>query len=240
MPLANQCLVINDIPVEVRPNSRRRTRMGMTFDPGGFLVLDVPVNASLDDVQDVINEHARWLRHRLGEIKDTASQSTSLCYSDGELVHYQGAALLLRVCTGLFSSVTRIKGELVVTSPDPDPLVVRRLLTQWYTDQAQVIFAQVLAQYQHLPWLNGQIPVWKQRYMRSQWGSCSVSGRLSLNTHLIKTPKSLLEYVILHELCHIKHHNHGKQFHALVTKYMPDWQQRSRELEKYLPLLLQV
>ena len=75
--------------------------------------------------------------------------------------------------------------------------------------------------------------------MRSQWGSCSAKGRLSLNTHLIKTPRAQIEYVILHELCHLKYHHHGAAFHRLVAEHMPDWQARSEQLNRYLPVLLQ-
>ena len=75
--------------------------------------------------------------------------------------------------------------------------------------------------------------------MRSQWGSCSLSGRISLNTHLVKTPPRLAEYVVLHELCHLRHHDHSPRFYALMERYMPDWRVRRSELDRYLPVLLQ-
>ena len=74
--------------------------------------------------------------------------------------------------------------------------------------------------------------------MRSQWGSCSASGRIALNTHLVKVPQRLLDYVLLHELCHLAHHDHSRRFYALMAAHMPDWERRRDELNAYMPVLL--
>ena len=103
--VVDDLMLIHDIPVEVRRNKRRRTRMGMTIDPGGFLVLDVPVSASLDDVEIVIGEHKRWLRHRLSQLEKETPATTRLSYRSGELAHYLGDPLTLHVQEGLFESV---------------------------------------------------------------------------------------------------------------------------------------
>ena len=75
--------------------------------------------------------------------------------------------------------------------------------------------------------------------MRSQWGSCSIDGRISLNTHLIKAPLVLVDYVVLHELCHLRHHNHGRRFYGLMDRHMPNWKRRRSQLDRFLPVLLQ-
>lgn len=236
----SQRLVIHDIEVEVRLNKRRRTRMGMTIDPGGYLVLDVPLNLSMSEVEAVVVEHHRWLKHRLRQVRNTTGASSHLSYQAGELIHLRGQTLTLMVEPSLFESVVQADTKLLVSGPQTDPMQVRRLLTQWYAEHAQALFSEVLAGYAELPWLHGKLPPWGHRYMRSQWGSCSARGRLSLNTHLVKTPLPLVEYVVLHELCHLKHHNHGKRFHGLVERYMSDWRSRSTELQKFMPILLQV
>jgi predicted metal-dependent hydrolase len=75
-------------------------------------------------------------------------------------------------------------------------------------------------------------------FMRSQWGSCSASGKITLNTHLIKTPRRLIDYVVLHELCHLRQHNHNRRFYGLLATHMSDWSARSTELDRFMPVLL--
>jgi predicted metal-dependent hydrolase len=74
--------------------------------------------------------------------------------------------------------------------------------------------------------------------MRSRWGSCSSSGRISLNLLLIQAAPLLIDYVILHELAHLLEHNHGPGFQALMTALLPDWKKRRAELRHLAALLL--
>ena len=73
--------------------------------------------------------------------------------------------------------------------------------------------------------------------MRSQWGSCSVSGRISLNTHLVKLAPELTAYVITHELCHLVELNHGPAFNALMDRHVPDWRSRRGAINRVTGLL---
>ena len=75
--------------------------------------------------------------------------------------------------------------------------------------------------------------------MKSRWGSCSGSGRISLNTHLVKLSDALVEYVAVHELCHLRHMHHGAAFYRLMEASLPDWEQRRSELHRHGGLLLE-
>ena len=74
--------------------------------------------------------------------------------------------------------------------------------------------------------------------MKTQWGSCSPSGAILLNPHLIKTPTRCIDYVILHELCHLKEHNHSRAFYRLITHAMPDWERVKADLDRLSELYL--
>lgn len=254
------------IPVEVRRSPRRRTRIGLAFDPGGFVIVEAPMDVSSAEIRELIREHRRWLGHRLEKASSGNGLTACLSYTSGEIVYFLGYPYELVVRHGrrdevrlkerrrpgaqlnLFASY-QLRGQLLVTlgvdegmlrSGEFSELRVRGTLSDWYRGEAEDLFAAELEGWRRrLPWLRGATPPWRHRYMRSQWGSCSRAGRISLNTHLIKTPPRLIEYVVLHELCHLQHYDHSRRFYALMGRHMPDWDVRRAELDQYLPVLLQ-
>jgi predicted metal-dependent hydrolase len=70
------------------------------------------------------------------------------------------------------------------------------------------------------------------RHMAKRWGSCTPEGKILLNLKLIQVPKGLIDYVVMHELCHLKEHHHGAAFYALLGRAMPDWQERRQQLNE--------
>jgi len=81
-------------------------------------------------------------------------------------------------------------------------------------------------------------PTLRLQTMKVQWGSCSPAGRLTLNPHLVKAPRECIDYVLLHELCHLKEHNHARRFYQLLDMHMPRWQQRKARLDSMAEILL--
>lgn len=227
-------LLIDDIPVEIRRNKRRRSRIAVNIDPAGHVVLDAPPLTLIDDMAALVREHARWLRYRLREVQQETAHLGRMGYEENEVVLYLGEPLTLVHHSE--KSVVRVDNHLCVPTGDTD--ATRRRVRNWYRAQADDVFLRIMASWQGLPWLEGQMPSWRHRFMKSQWGSCSARGRISLNTHLVRTPERLIEFVTLHEICHLKHHNHSRRFHALMSMHMEDWPDRSKELRRNLSLLL--
>ena len=270
-------LTIDAIPIEVRPSKRRRTRIGLAFDPAGFVIMETPPGTQERDVRSVVARHGNWLRTRLQAVQSEAAPTASLRYVSGDRLYLSGRTYALLVRDGDRDAVVLAPqdsdarvgasgvehggaqlqlpfhpaddegGSLLVTlgparasAQRPRGTRVAALLKTWYGAQAATLFAEELNDFCHrLPWLAGRMPPWRHRFMRSQWGSCSQSGRIALNTHLVKLPRALVRYVVLHELCHLVEHNHGPRFYALMARYMPDWQVRRGELDRYLPVLIQ-
>ncbi|TNF81437.1 MAG: M48 family peptidase [Gammaproteobacteria bacterium] len=252
MGFLSERLTIDSIEVEVRRNSRRKTRIGLAFDPAGLVILEAPMEASFEDLTSVIAEHGRWLRHRLASVQEDARCVSPPSYADGELLQFLGEAYELSVLTGprritrrekesqqrLFQDVRGIVGTITVRLPDTEARLVKKAIDRWYKKEAERLFSESLHRLRELPWLDTWCGEWRVRFMRSQWGSCSASGKIVLNTHLAKVPERLIDYVVLHELCHLVHHDHSHRFYALMRAHMPDWETRREELDAYLPLLL--
>lgn len=124
--------------------------------------------------------------------------------------------------------------SIVVAARDPWSLpALARQLNDWYRDQAHAIFHErLLLVCQRFPGILAA-PELRMRKMRRRWGSCSRSGRVTLNVELVKLPLSLIDYVIAHELCHLTEFNHGPKFYKLLAHVMPDWKQREVMLKQF-------
>jgi len=115
---------------------------------------------------------------------------------------------------------------------------VKGLLNTWYKYKAKVTFHERLNEMLlKATWVEG-LPRFRIMAMKTQWGSCSTQGNLMLNPHLVKAPKECIDYVILHELCHIAEHNHSEKFWRLLTQVMPNWKEVKAKLDDMAELYL--
>jgi hypothetical protein len=109
------------------------------------------------------------------------------------------------------------------------------LVEDWYREHAGPIFERRLERcYETARRLGIQRPPIRLRRMKTRWGSCTKKGEVLLNTELIKTPLHCIEYVIMHELCHLREHNHTKEFFRLLSRCMPDWERRKQRLDSFI------
>jgi predicted metal-dependent hydrolase len=107
------------------------------------------------------------------------------------------------------------------------------LLEQWSRAQAEAYFTQRMAALlPHFDAYAVRPPTLKVRKMRARWGSCSTNGTITLNVKLIHLEPALIDYVIMHELCHMIEHNHSKRYYTLLAQMMPDWKARRQRLNE--------
>ena len=195
----------------------------------------------------------RGLRRHLDRLREIQSypQPSPLYYTDGEEHLFLGTyyRLQLVVCgvkKNFLASDEKI-GQSVVTGrsqliqlrvDSDDPETVHKQLFLWYKTQIQKHIAYRLAELcPRIPWL-AAVPTWRVRTMRRRWGSCTGSGVITLNTHLIKAPPQCLDYVLLHEIAHLQEHNHSQRYYAVLERLLPNWKAVRKELEAWSPLVL--
>lgn len=159
-----------------------------------------------------------------------------LQYRDGERHLFQGETLTLRVATAAVrgARVQRSGATLDVTLADPAPERVRNALRRWYRAEAAALFAGRLNTLQaRTPWARDRELDLQLRRMTRTWGTCRTTGVIRLNTHLVKAPVDCLDYVISHELCHLREMNHGPRFYALQEQLWPEWRAYRRHLRDH-------
>ncbi|MDM0052726.1 M48 family metallopeptidase [Variovorax sp. J22R115] len=122
-------------------------------------------------------------------------------------------------------------GYIAVRTAQGEPALIRSALDAWYATRArEVLAARMASVAASLKWVRTPPPL-RLQPMKRQWGSCSPTGLLTLNPHLVKAPRDCIDYVIVHELCHLKEHNHGPRFHRLLEVEMPGWRAVKERLD---------
>lgn len=210
---------------------RRRMRNVVMRIDGEGLRVSAPPSAPLAAIEAALADKARWILKRLAE--HAARPRFDPAWRDGDVLPWLGGALTLRIEGTLrLWPVERVGGTLVVAHPDGgDPAVAARLVEEWYDEQALALFrsrAAALA-----PLLGVAPPPIRLSGSRSEWGSCSAGGRVLLNRRLIHLPPHLVDYVVAHELAHLRELNHSPNFWELVARACPEHRALRRELRRY-------
>jgi predicted metal-dependent hydrolase len=216
-------------------SSDRRT-LGFTVRRDGSVVVRAPRRARETDVLRSVAGRADWIVRKQREFAESAARTPPLRYVQGETHLYLGRQYPLAVDQGDVESVRLAADALRVTVRSGAPAGhVKDLLDAWYARRARRhLPARLDACWAAFPSDGHQRPTLRLKHMRTRWGSMSPKGNMSLRLDLIRAPDECIDYVILHELCHLVHPNHGREFWALVERLVPDWKHRKRLLESLL------
>jgi predicted metal-dependent hydrolase len=218
----------------------RQRKIAIHVHPNGRVQVDAPPQTSLAEIKLAVSKRSRWLYGHLTRIREQLGWVLPREYVSGESHFYLGRRYVLKVQRNDRQppNVKLIRGMLRITTDDTERDAVKQLLRDWYKDHARIQFDHRLeALVLETSWVEVK-PAWKLRSMKKQWGSCSPKGILSLNPHLVKAPSQCIDYVLLHELCHLKFHNHSWQFYRLLTQQMPEWEAVKGRLDGMAELLL--
>jgi predicted metal-dependent hydrolase len=206
----------------------RRRSIGLRIDDRG-LTVSVPLRASEKWLHSVLQDKASWVVEKLEGWQ--SCQPTPVRWQDGEALDYLGELLVLRIVSSLFATpIQRLGRELwVFVTKDNETAHVEQTVSQWYRKEAERIFAERVAHYS--PLLNAVPREIKLSSAKTQWGCCTVRGTVHLNIQLIKLPLRLLDYVVVHELAHLRELNHSAAFWRVVESACPDYTMLRSELK---------
>ncbi|OGS90231.1 MAG: hypothetical protein A2Z95_02325 [Gallionellales bacterium GWA2_60_18] len=208
--------------------SGRRRSIGLRIDDRG-LTVSMPLRASERWLHSVLQDKARWVVEKLEGWQ--THQPPKPRWVDGEAVPFLGEPLLLRVRQSLFAAPAQHRGKelWVFVADERDAARIEQAVLHWYRQQAEPLFAGRMAHY--APLLDVVPRALKISAAKTQWGSCTARGILRLNEQLIRLPLRLIDYVVVHELAHLREMNHSAAFWAVVESACPDYAKRRRELK---------
>ncbi len=215
--------------------SRRRT-LGISVLPDSSVVVRAPNRTSLKTISRIVQEKAAWIKKHRDNYRQKESTRLNSTLADGENQLFRGKECRLQIIQAKKPFV-RFGGNIIEIGLHKieDQEAIRKLLYKGFKTEASKVFADMLG----LALINNENQMFKPagliiRNMKSRWGSCSRKGIITLSTELIKLSDSYIEYVILHELCHLKHHNHGKEYYKLLTEIYPDWKKVRKDLRAFI------
>ncbi|HTN95014.1 MAG TPA: SprT family zinc-dependent metalloprotease [Gallionella sp.] len=206
----------------------RRRSIGLSIDDRG-LIVSVPLRASEKWLQSVLQDKAGWVVEKLEDWN--TCQAAANRWQDGESIDYLGELLVLRVEQSLFASPAQRRGrELWVFALNGSEAThIEQSVFHWYRLEAERHFLQRTAHF--APLLNVAPRSVKLSEAKTQWGSCTAQGAIRLHTHLIRLPPRLIDYVVVHELAHLRELNHSPAFWQLVESVCPDYTSLRSELK---------
>jgi hypothetical protein len=213
----------------------RRT-ISIIVSPHKGVIVRAPHRTPLRTIESFVSEKSGWIRKHLREHSELINMNTLGMLKNGDTIPYLGELLPVKVIPGdeLYVRSDGNSVEIGIKQDTGAELMIKILKT-WYRRRAEKVFPHILQRllnkYEEYDFSPTALTV---RILKTRWGSCSRTGRITLNSELLRLSEKYIEYVIIHELCHLKHHNHGKDFYALLAELCPDYKAIKRELGKYI------
>ncbi len=218
--------------VQHRPAVTRRIHLELNED-GGLRII-APRRMSRRAIHKTLQQRVSRIARFLADARTKLRERPVYRYISGEQHLFLGQNHPLEVVEepGQRGSVDLVNGQIRVIAPDVRAEAISNRLIRWYGQQARRHFNSRLELIsESASWTNGQAPAMRLRKMKRTWGSCSAAGVITLNPHLVKAPPECIDYVIAHELCHLREHNHGKAFYALQEQLFPGWRAAKTHLQ---------
>lgn len=210
----------NDITAQVVRSNRRKTAEVRVEN--GIVSIVVPVDLPQDRIEQILNKKSKWIRHKI-VLHHRSMPVQPKEYVSGESVSYLGKNYRLKVIKAPEPSVKLIDGRMQVTLPQgmKSPHAVKEALVGWYKEHAQANIRSRVERY--APIVGVQPNNIEVRSFKARWGSCHLSGDIQYNWKIIIAPNRIVDYVVVHELCHLKQHDHSPKFWKLVGQIIPDY-----------------
>jgi hypothetical protein len=228
-------LALNDSDelIEFEVVFSKRRSMAIKIDANGNIRIYAPEGTSRRTIGDMVSSKADWIMKNLHEIKSAGMQEVKREYADGECFTYLGHdyPLLLKLNPEIEKISLRLcEDSLIMEAPVADAAVIRGGLEAWYRFMAARYINARIDYYQSLLDVSpGRVTI---RNQKTRWGSCSSKGNLNFNWRLMMAPPEVIDYVVVHELCHLIALNHSKKFWNQLSAILPDYRVRKDWLKK--------
>lgn len=210
-----------------------RKTLEIAVHPNQSVMVKAPLGVEPAEVQRRVARRARWIIKQRNYFRQFEPRTPARCYVGGETHLYLGKRYRLKIKKGRRDEIKLVRGYFNIqvkgrVSSDE----IKRLLDAWYAqkaaDKLRESFDQCLSRFEKLSLKQPKLQI---KRLKKRWGSLSGKGTLTMNSDLIRASRECIDYVVIHELCHLKHKDHSTKFYQLLGKTIPDWEKRKFKLE---------
>jgi hypothetical protein len=205
----------------------KRKSIALIVEPNGRLVVRAPMRISDADIKHLVKQKERWIREKQKRVKDKSTQSKPKVYMDGEEFLYLGKSYPLKIVADLKPALVLSRKFYLSSRALPK---AESVFAEWYREQARAVITERVKLYaaRH-GFTYRKIRITSAR---TRWGSCSSMGNLNFTWRLVMAPPEVIDYVVVHELAHLRVNNHTKEFWKQVERIMPDYKRRLKWLKE--------
>ncbi len=232
--MTSTTLNLIDLPeITLIPSRARKKTMSLRIHDNGRITLRFPARLTIRHATDFIHSKKAWLKKKLQDLRPNHRTQETEGFFEGRLIPYLGESFPLCLNPSQEGGATApltFTGDKFILSAQPEDTVKKTFLC-WYKKTAATILMPMLKYYSTLM---GVTP----RHVnissaRSRWGSCSAKNTLNFSWRVALLPKDIVAYIVVHELAHLIHKNHGRTFWDTVKNFMPDYKTKKKRLRDY-------
>jgi predicted metal-dependent hydrolase len=207
--------------------SSKRNSVAIKISKGTVYVM-VPESLNKTIIETLVAKKSRWIKENLARQREVIAVKPKE-FITGDVFSYLGKEYVLNIESGNSYSLTLHKDDYnfvisVIDKTIDNSKMIKQLLVKWYQQQAQFIMIEKTQHYAKIIGVNPSSVSIKT--FKSRWGSCSVKGVIQYNWKIMMAPEPIINYLVVHELSHILHHNHSPAFWETVAKYCPNYKEQ--------------
>ena len=231
--ITNDKITYGTTVIEYGIEYTQRKTLGIYVHPNGSVLLKAPIDADTETIRQKIHHRAAWILRQKRYFESFGTPTTERQYISGESHLYLGRQYMLRVTESNRNTVNYTNNILEIECRKKEE--AGKVLQKWYTERAKIKIPEysnhIIEQFSSY---NVQPRTISIRKMEKRWGYCTKNGDIYINPKLICAPICCIEYVITHEMCHLIHRNHSKEFYSLLSTMMPHWEKWKTKLERIM------
>ncbi|HHW66215.1 DUF45 domain-containing protein [Defluviitalea raffinosedens] len=212
----------------------KRKTMEIAVEPPDIITVTAPIDATMEQIIEKVREKGSWIIQKLYSFKHMNYQPIKREYVNGESFMYLGRNYSLEIGTDTRIKRPEVKlfrGKFIVTANNKNEEIIKKAMEQWYRDKAKEVISERVKYYQRF---FDQTPTHiKIKEQKKRWGSCTSKNELLFNWRCIMAKSNALDYIIVHEMCHMYYKDHSKEFWNLLASVLPDYERRKEWLKNY-------